>query len=116
MNLSGQAKKLIIVVGETDKVYQRPLFEAIVYAAKKYKIAGATVSRGMLSYGAESLVYSSKIFALSDEMPVVIGLVDLDERLTDFAKIINRLMDKAGTGGLMTMEDVEVLRYGEYHD
>lgn len=116
MNLSGQVKKLKIIVGESDRVYQRPLYEAIVYAAKKYKIAGATVFRGILSYGAESMGHSGKIFALSDDIPVVISFVDVNERLSDFALIINRLMDKAGAGGLMTLEDVEVLRYGEYYE
>ncbi|MFO8001282.1 MAG: DUF190 domain-containing protein [Marinilabilia sp.] len=116
MNLSGQVKRLIIIVGESDRVYQRPLYEAIVYAAKKYKIAGATVSKGMLSYGAESMIHSNKIFALSDDLPVVISMVDVNQRLTDFARIINRLMDKADAGGLITMEDVDVLRYGEHYD
>ncbi|MDK2841987.1 MAG: uncharacterized protein PWQ17_1492 [Anaerophaga sp.] len=115
MNLSGHARKLIIIVGESDIVYQRPLYEAIIYAAKKYNIAGATVSKGILSYGAESMLHSSKTFALSDDIPVIIGLVDVDERLSDFAQIINRLMDKAGSRGLITMEEVDVLRYGESH-
>jgi PII-like signaling protein len=116
MNLSGQVKRLVVVVGESDRVYQRPLFEAIVYAAKKYKIAGATVTRGTLSYGSESMIHSSKIFALSDDAPVIIVFVDVDERLRDFSQIINRLIDKAGAGGLMTIEDVEVLRYGDNHE
>src|SRR5690554_4296249 len=102
MNISGQARKLIIVVGEFDKVYQRPLYEAIIYAAKKYKIAGTTTFRGMLSYGAESMLHSSKTFALSEEVSVIIMLVDIYERLSDFATIVNRLMDKAGAGGLIT--------------
>jgi PII-like signaling protein len=116
MNLSGQVKKLVVVVGESDKVYQRALFEAIVYAAKKYKIAGATVTRGMLSYGSESMTHSSKIFALSEDVPVIIIFVDIDERLRDFSQIINKLIDKSGAGGLMTIEDVEVLRYGDNHE
>ncbi len=116
MNLSGKVKKLVIVVGESDKVYQRPLFEAIVYAAKKYKIAGATVVNGSLSFGEKSLAHSSKIFPLSEDVPVVISLVDVSDRLRDFSLIINRLMDKAKASGLMTLEDVEVLRYGEYYD
>ncbi len=115
MNLSGPVKKLIIIVGESDKVYQRPLYEAIVFAAKKYKIAGATASRGFLSYGSESMIYSSKIFSLSDDVPIVISCVDLKQRLTDFANIVNQLMDKAGAAGLITVEDVEVLRYGEFY-
>jgi PII-like signaling protein len=116
MNLSGKVKKLKIVVGETDRVYQRPLFEAIVYAAKKYKIAGATVTHGMMSYGAESMIHSIKIFSLANDLPMVIEMVDVEERLTDFARIINRLIDKSGGGGLMTMEDVTVLRYGNHYE
>jgi len=116
MNLSGQAKKLIIIVGETDRVYQRPLFEAIIFAAKKYKLAGATITKGVLSYGEENMLHSSKIFSLTDDLPVVITLVDVDKRLSDFAEIANRLMDKAEAGGLIFMEDVEVLRYGKSYD
>ena len=116
MNLSGDLKKLVVIVGESDRVYQRPLYEAIVYASKKYKIAGTTVTRGMLSYGAGSLQHSGKIFALSHDVPVVITMVDVFQRLSDFSRVINRLMDKAGAGGLITMEDVEVLRYGTYYD
>jgi len=116
MNLSGTVKKLVIIVGESDKVYQRPLYEAIVYAAKKYKISGATVVRGVLSYGEKSLSVSSKIFSLSEDVPMVLSFVDVGDRLRDFALIINRLMDKAETGGIITLEEVEVLRYGETYE
>jgi PII-like signaling protein len=116
MNLSGKVKKLVIIVGESDKVYQRPLYEAIVYAAKKYKISGATVTRGLLSYGERSLSHSGKIFSLSEDVPMVLSFVDVGDRLRDFALIINRLIDKAETGGLMTLQEVEVLRYGDFYD
>ncbi len=115
MNLSGRVKKLKVIVGETDRVYQRPLYEAIVYAAKKYRLAGATVTPGIMSYGAESMIQSIKIFALASDLPMVIEMVDIEERLTDFALIVNRLIDKAGGGGLVTLEDVEVLRYGNQY-
>ena len=113
MNLSGEVKKLTIIIGESARVYQRPLYEVIIYAAKKYKLAGATAVKGNMSYGADNLLQSSKIFAVSDDIPVVIVLVDIYERLFDFAKIVNRIMDKSGDGGLIFMEDVEVLRYGK---
>ncbi|WP_010663237.1 DUF190 domain-containing protein [Marinilabilia salmonicolor] len=116
MNLSGRVKKLVIIVGESDKVYQRPLFEAIIYAAKKYKMSGVTITRGVMSYGEKSLLHSSKIFALSEDKPVIVSLVDVGDRLKDFALIINRLLDKANAGGLITIEDVEVLRYGEHYE
>lgn len=112
MNLTGKAVKLKITIGEKDSVYQRPLYEAIVFAAKKYKISGVTVVKGIMNYGANSLYQSVKVFALSPDLPVIIEMVDRYERLTDFAAIVSRLMDKADAGGLITIEDVEVLHYG----
>lgn len=112
MNLSGKAVKLKIIIGENDNVYQRPLYEAIVFAAKKYKISGATVTRGIMNYGANSLYQSIKVFALAADLPIIIEMVDKQERLTDFAAIVSRLIEKAGGGGLITLEEVEVLHYG----
>ncbi|TCO10419.1 DUF190 domain-containing protein [Natronoflexus pectinivorans] len=109
MELSGKVVRLKIIVGESDQVYQRPLYEAIVYAAKKYKLSGATVVRGILNYGSGSLVQSIKVFSLATDAPVVIEMVDHRERLTDFAQIVSRLMEKADAGGIITLEDVEVL-------
>ncbi|WP_026474713.1 DUF190 domain-containing protein [Alkaliflexus imshenetskii] len=111
MNLNGNVVKLKIIIGEDDQVYQRPLYEAIVFAAKKYKLSGATVVKGIMNYGAGSLNQSIKVFALSHDLPVVIEMIDHRERLTDFAAIVSRLMDKAGAGGIITMEEVEVLYY-----
>ena len=93
MNLSGKAVKLKIIIGESDTVYQRPLYEAIVFAAKKYKISGVTVVKGIMNYGA-------------------IEMIDRPERLIDFAAIASRLLDKAEAGGLITLEEVDVLHYG----
>lgn len=111
MNLSGKAAKLKIIVGENDLVYQRPLHEAIVFAAKKYKLSGATVTKGVLNYGAHSMHQSVKVFALSNNPPMIIELIDYRDRLTDFAEIISKLMKKAEAGGIITMEEVEVLYY-----
>jgi uncharacterized protein len=112
MNLSGKAVRLKIIVGESDTIYQRPLYEAIVFAAKKYKLSGVTVVKGIMNYGANSLSHSIKVFALAQDLPVVIEMVDRHERLTDFAGIVVRLMEKASSGGLVTLEEVEVLHYG----
>ncbi len=112
MYLTGQAVKLKIIVGESDYVYQRPLYEAIVFAAKKYKISGVTVTKGVMNYGSNSMGQSIKVFAMATDLPMVIEMVDKKERLTDFAAIVGRLMDKAGAGGIITLENVEVLHYG----
>lgn len=112
MKLLGLGAKIKITVGENDFVYNRPLFEAIVFAAKKYKIAGATVYKGIMGYGEENLHNNPKAFSSSEGFPINIELVDIQERLTDFAVIAQGLMDKADAGGLITMENIEIIRYG----
>lgn len=111
MVLEGEAKKLKIITGESDRVYQRPLFEAIVFAAKKYKMAGVTVSKGLISYGASSIISNSKVFTLSDEQPVIIELIDRPERISSFSEIASKLIEKASCGGIICIEDVEVILY-----
>jgi PII-like signaling protein len=111
MILTGESKKLKIITGERDVVYRRPLYEAILFAAKKYKIAGATVHRGLISYGADSLINHVKVFSISDERPVVIELIDREERISDFSEIAVRLLKKAGSGGIIYIENVNVVSY-----
>ena len=111
MILEGSNKKLKIIIGEGDMVYRRPLHEAILFAAKKYKIAGATVCKGLISYGADSLTNHAKVFSLSDERPVIIELVDREERITDFSEIAARLLKKSGSGGIIYIENVIVVSY-----
>ncbi|HKL72364.1 MAG TPA: DUF190 domain-containing protein [Marinilabiliaceae bacterium] len=112
MKILGLGAKLKITVGEDETLYSRPLFEAIVFAAKKYKIAGTTVYKGIMGYGAENLTNNPKAFLSSESFPINIELVDIQERLTDFAVIAQGLMDKANAGGLITMENIEIIRYG----
>lgn len=111
MKLKGQAKLLRVFVGEADRVYQRPLYEAIVYGAKKFGLAGATVHRGIMSYGASSRIHASKIFALSDDLPIIIEIVDSTEKINGFLHILELLIEKSGGGGMITMENVDVIRY-----
>ncbi|WP_430810551.1 MULTISPECIES: DUF190 domain-containing protein [unclassified Carboxylicivirga] len=111
MIIEGEAKKLKIIIGEDDRVYQRPLFEAIVFAAKKYKMAGVTVTKGLISYGANSLINDSKVFSLSQETPIIIELVDREERINSFAEIAAKLLEKANAGGIIFSESAEVLIY-----
>lgn len=111
MYLEGKAKKLRIIVGEDEQVYQRPLYEAIVFAAKKYKLAGATVTKGIMSYGSDSMIHSVKVFSLAEDTPMVVEIIDVAGRIDDFAEIINKLLDKARSGGIIYFEDVNVLRY-----
>lgn len=105
-------KKLVrIFIGESDKYKSRPMYEAIVYAAKKKGMAGATVSRGLMSFGANSNVHTMKIFALSTDLPVIIEIVDESRKVDEFLEILDKMFAKANTGGLITMEKVEVIMY-----
>ncbi len=111
MVLEGEAMKLKVIIGEEGIVYQRPLHEAILFAAKKYKMAGVTIYKGMLSYGADSIINNVKVFATSNELPVIIEMVDRAERVYDFSEIVSKLMDKAGCGGIVYVESVDVVAY-----
>jgi uncharacterized protein len=113
MKISGKAGMLKIYVGETDKVHGRPLFEEIVFEARKEGMAGATVFKGIMSFGASHSVHTMKIFALSSDMPVVIEVVDTVEKLDHFAARIHKMMDQSKKGGLVTFQEVDVLRYEE---
>jgi PII-like signaling protein len=74
-------------------------------------LAGATVIKGRMSFGANSKVHSSKILALSDDLPMIIEIVDNEEKINDFIPIVDKLFEKSKSGGLITMEKVEVIRY-----
>lgn len=111
MVLEGEAQKLKLIIEEDDRVYQRPLYEAILFAAKKYKMAGITVTKGMLSYGADSIVNNSKVFSLSNNHPIIIELIDRNERISSFAEIASKLLEKANCGGIIFTEKVEIVLY-----
>lgn len=106
-----QAILLRIFVGEFDKLGHSPLYEEIVYAAKKNGLAGATVTKGIMSFGANSRVHKSKLLALSEDLPIVIEIVDEDEKIESFMDELDRLFEEADGGGLITFEKVQVKFY-----
>ncbi len=111
MELSRDSKLLRIFIGTTDKVDHSPLYEAIVFAARKDGLAGATVIKGIMSYGASSLIHSAKLMDISVDMPIVVEIVDHEEKINEFVNVVSGLMEKASCGGLMTIEKAEVLYY-----
>ena len=111
MNKSEKTGVLKIYMGETDKVNGRALFEEIVFEARKAGMAGATVTKGIMSFGASHAIHTIKIFALSDNLPVMVEIVDNIEKLDKFAATINELMDLSKKGGLITFQELEVIRY-----
>jgi len=111
MGENERTKLLAIYTGETEKYNFRPLYEAIVYAAKKSGLAGATVIRGIMSYGANSKVHTAKIFALSNDLPIKIEIIDTEDKLRRFIEIVKKMFDKSKSAGLITLKDVEVIMY-----
>lgn len=107
MNLPEQALLLRIFLGESDRWENRPLYEAIVLKARELHLAGATVLRGPLGFGRSSHLHTAKILRLSEDLPIVIEIVDSEERIEAFLPILHPMMG----GGLVTLEKVRVLRY-----
>lgn len=103
---------LRIFVGEHDQLKHEPLYEQIVYAAKKDGLAGATVTKGVMSFGANSIVHKSKLVALSEDLPMVIEIVDKENKIKAFMNKLDDLFAQANGGGLITYEKVNVKFYG----
>jgi PII-like signaling protein len=112
MNLPDNGYLLRIFIGESDKYEGRHLYEWIVLKAREYGVAGATVIRGMMGYGANSRIKTTKILRLSQDLPIIIELVDTEEILKSFLATI----DHAITEGLATYEKVNILFYRSSED
>ncbi|MBI2618544.1 MAG: DUF190 domain-containing protein [Ignavibacteriales bacterium] len=112
MKLSGDGKLLRIFLGEMDKYGHKPLYEAIVLKARELGFAGATVLRGIQGFGADSrVVHTAKILRLSEDLPIVIEIVDTEERIRELVPAIDEMIEAAGCGAMMTIEKVEIIRY-----
>ena len=111
MDIKGTARRLTIFLGESDKLHHRPLFEVIVQEARVAGLAGATAWRGQLGYGRTARVRSAAILDLSSDLPVIVEIVDQAENIQPFLAKLESLFEEADSGGLVTVEDVEVHRY-----
>jgi len=111
MELNGQSKLLTIYTGELEKYNHRLLYEAIVYAAKKSGMAGATVTKGIMSFGANSKIRTTKIFALSIDLPIKIEIIDSEDMIGRFIKVVEKMFDKSNSAGLITVTDTSVIAY-----
>jgi len=109
MPLHRDAILLRIFIGEDDKAGHKPLYEAIVLKAREMHLAGATVLRGPLGFGHSSRLHTTKILRLSQDLPLVIEIVDVEENIEKFLEAIEPIMGSA----LITTEKVKVIRYGE---
>ena len=108
MQIPEQAMLLRIFLCEDDRTDGRPLYEAIVLKAREMRLAGATVLRGPMGFGKTSRLHTAKILRFSQDLPIVIEIVDAEERIRTFLAAIEPMM----TGGLITLEEAQVVRYG----
>lgn len=111
MHTLGEAKMLRIFIGEKDRCSGKPLYEHIVLTARERGLAGATVLRGVEGFGASSLLHTARLLRLSDDLPMVIEIVDKEDRLQPFVDELDAIFNEAGCGGLATLEKVDVLVY-----
>jgi hypothetical protein len=99
---------LRIFIGEDDRHEHRPLYEAIVLKARELHLAGATVLRGPMGFGHSSRLHTAKILRLSEDLPVIVEIVDSEEQINSFLPVLDKMMGS----GLVTMEKLQVLQYG----
>ena len=102
-----QGELLRIFIGESDRWERKPLYEAIVLAAREADLAGATVLRGLMGYGRHSRIHTAKILRLSEDLPIVIEIADRTDKIEAFLPTVDRMV----TEGLVTLEKVRVLKY-----
>jgi PII-like signaling protein len=108
MQIPRQAVLLRIFIGEDDRDDGHPLYESIVLKAREMHLAGATVLRGGMGFGHSSRLHTTKILRLSEDLPIVIEIVDSEEKINAFLPIIETIIGS----GLVTLEKVQVLQYG----
>lgn len=98
---------LRILIGESDRWHHQPLYEALVLKARETGLAGATVLRSPMGFGASSRVHTAKILQLSTDLPMVIEIVDSEEKLNAFLPVLDEMLG----GGLVTLEKIKVIHY-----
>ena len=107
MRLDSPAVRLMIFVGENDCWHHKPLYTEIVHRAHQAGLAGASVLRGIEGFGASSRVHTSRLLSLSQDLPVVVIIIDTEHRIRDFLPQLDELV----TEGTVLLDEVEVLRY-----
>jgi len=107
MQIPHDAVLLRIFIGESDRWEHKPLYEAIVLKAREMHLAGATVLRGPMGFGKSSRLHTAKILRLSMDLPLVIEIIDSEEKIQQFLPVLDPMMG----GGLLTMEKVKVIEY-----
>jgi len=112
MQIPKDAVLLRIFIGESDRADHKPLYEAIVLKAREMHLAGATVLRGPMGFGKSSRLHTSKIIRLSMDLPLVIEIVDSEQKINEFLPVLKGMIG----GGLVTLEKVQVVHYRSGED
>jgi len=111
MKIEGEAKLLRIFLGEDDKISHLPVHEKIVTEARKNNLAGATVYKGIMGFGGNSRIHSAKILRLSEDLPLVIEIVDEEKKIEEFIPTVEKIFEDANCGGLITIEKAVIIKY-----
>jgi len=111
MKLTGEAQLLRIFLGESDLIHHRPVWEVLLTEARNHQLAGCTVWKGHAGFGANSRIHTSKLVEFSSDLPVIVEIVDTEEKITDFLPVVDDLFGSAGIGGLVTVEKASVRIY-----
>ncbi len=107
MKITGKARVLRIYIGESDKWHGQPLYMAILLKAREIGLAGGTVIRGIAGYGAHSHIHTANILRLSEDLPIVIEIVDSQEKIEHFLSVVDEMVQE----GLVVWWDAEVVKY-----
>lgn len=107
--ITGNAKRLRIYIGEADQWNGKSLYHAIVLKAKELDMAGATVFRGVMGYGANSRIHTAKIVDLSSDLPILIEIVDSEEYISKLLPYLDEMVKE----GMVTIDDIEIIKYGK---
>lgn len=111
MENNQNVKLLRIFIGESDKIEHKPLYETIVFEAKKRGLSGATVLKGIMGFGANSKIHTAKLLEISSDLPLVIEIADTEEKIREFTQTVKHLFEQSNSGGLITIEKAEVVIY-----
>jgi len=106
--IASQAKRLRIYIGESDRWKRRSLHQAIVEKAKELDLAGATVFRGLMGYGANSRIHTASIVDLSSDLPILVEIIDSEAYIAKLLPFLDEMMEE----GMITIDEVEVIKYG----
>jgi PII-like signaling protein len=111
METGDNVKVLRVYTSSTDKLKHTPLYEMLVYAARRNGLAGATVHKGVMGYGGSSVVHSAKFWETNDKLPVVVEIIDESPKIEAFFEVIKPYLESVRYGCLVTIEDANVVFY-----